>query len=219
RYRQVQRVMCELMERRSRLLSGALPKDELRQLKREVTRSIDCGNKILALDLVVRDEDENILDPDRTSVTSLFQAHRKAAQTLAQHMQEETSPQQSVLSCSARHAASPSHSLYLCVRNFVCHIGEEAQLLMALYDPDQQRSVSENYVIRWASTGVPQDLELLNNLKVIFTDLGSEDLERERLFLVCQIIRVGRMDLRQPHSRRLSTGLRRPLGISGQRAQ
>lgn len=28
---------------------------------------------------------------------------------------------------------------------------------------------SENYVIRWASTGVPQDIELLNNLKAIFT--------------------------------------------------
>lgn len=28
---------------------------------------------------------------------------------------------------------------------------------------------SENYVIRWASTGVPQDIELLNNLKVVFT--------------------------------------------------
>lgn len=30
-------------------------------------------------------------------------------------------------------------------------------------------SRSENYVIRWASTGVPQDIELLNNLKAIFT--------------------------------------------------
>ncbi|NWH62058.1 DOCK2 protein, partial [Geococcyx californianus] len=216
RYRQVKRMMCELMEQRSQLLSGTLPKDELLQLKREVTGRIDHGNKILSLDLVVRDENENILDPDRTSVTSLFQAHRRAAQTLTQRIQEETSPQQSALSGSAHHAASPSHSLYLCVRNFVCHIGEEAQLLMALYDPSQQRSISENYVIRWASTGVPQDLELLNNLKVIFTDLGSKDLKRERLFLVCQIIRVGRMDLRESHSRKLSTGLRRPFGISGE---
>lgn len=161
-----------------------------------------------------------------------------------------------MLGCSARPAASPCHSLYLCVRNFVCSIGEEAQLLLALYDPAQQRLVrwdpapaprgvpglcrpqvpleqpvpvcggswqgtgtallkgsspcrgvcswagagsliqhrdsepqlcgpgarsppwtphsitfprSENYVIRWASTGVPQDIELLNNLRVIFT--------------------------------------------------
>lgn len=46
--------------------------------------------RILALDLVVRDEDENILDPDRTSIISLFQAHRRAAQTVTQRIQEET---------------------------------------------------------------------------------------------------------------------------------
>uniref|UniRef100_A0A8B9NE39 Dedicator of cytokinesis 2 n=1 Tax=Accipiter nisus TaxID=211598 RepID=A0A8B9NE39_9AVES len=203
RYRQVKQMMYELMERRSQLLSGTLPKDELLQLKKEVTSKIDYGNKILALDLVVRDEDENILDPDRTSIISLFQAHKKAAQTITQRIQEETS----ALGCSTRLAASPSHSLYLCMRNFVCNIGEE----LFTHSPSPR---SENYVIRWASTGVPQDIEMLNNLKAVFTDLGSKDLKRERLFLVCQIIRVGRMDLRETYSRKLSTGLRRPFGIS-----
>lgn len=56
-------------------------------------------------------------------------------------------PQQSALGCSTRLAASPSHSLYLCMRNFVCNIGEEAQLLMALYDPGEQR------MIRWGPSG------------------------------------------------------------------
>ncbi|NXV62268.1 DOCK1 protein, partial [Molothrus ater] len=214
RYGQVKRMMQELMEQRSQLLSGTLPKDQLLRLRKEVTGEMDYGNKILALDLVVRDEDENILDPDRTSVISLFQAHRRAAQTLSQRIQEETSSQQRAPGHGTHGAASPSHNLYLCVRNFVCHIGEEAQLFMALYDPGEQRIISENYVIRWASTGVPQDIELLNNLRVVFTDLGSADLKRERLFLVCQIIRVGRMDLRDSHSRKLSTGLRRPFGIS-----
>ncbi|NWS80985.1 DOCK2 protein, partial [Toxostoma redivivum] len=214
RYGQVKRMMQDLMEQRSQLLSGTLPKDQLLRLRKEVTGKMDYGNKILALDLVVRDEDENILDPDRTSVISLFQAHKRAAQTLTQRIQEETTPQQTAPGHGTHGAASPSHNLYLCVRNFVCHIGEEAQLFMALYDPGEQRIISENYVIRWASTGVPQDIELLNNLKVVFTDLGSTDLKRERLFLVCQIIRVGRMDLRDSHSRKLSTGLRRPFGIS-----
>lgn len=45
---------------------------------------------ILALDLVVRDEDENILDPAKTSVISLFRAHQKAAHTITQGIQEET---------------------------------------------------------------------------------------------------------------------------------
>uniref|UniRef100_A0A8C0ILB6 C2 DOCK-type domain-containing protein n=1 Tax=Chelonoidis abingdonii TaxID=106734 RepID=A0A8C0ILB6_CHEAB len=214
RYGQVRRMMCELMERRSQLLSGTLPKDELLELKKEVTSKIDYGNKILELDLVVRDENGNILDPDRTSVINLFQAHKQATRMISERIQEEmVSAQPCELGCSA-HLASPSHNLYLCVRNFVCNIGEEAQLFTALYDPGQQKMISENYLIRWASTGVPQDIELLNNLKAIFTDLGSKDLKRERLFLVCQIVRVGRMDLKETYTRKLSTGLRRPFGVS-----
>uniref|UniRef100_A0A8C3IKB1 Dedicator of cytokinesis 2 n=1 Tax=Chrysemys picta bellii TaxID=8478 RepID=A0A8C3IKB1_CHRPI len=201
------RMMCELMERRSQLLSGTLPKDELLELKKEVTSKIDYGNKILELDLVVRDKNGNILDPDRTSIISLFQAHKQATSMISERIQEE------MVSTHA-HLASPSHNLYLCVRNFVCNIGEEAQLFTALYDPGQQKMISENYLIRWASTGVPQDIELLNNLKAIFTDLGSKDLKRERLFLVCQIVRVGRMDLKETYTRKLSTGLRRPFGVS-----
>uniref|UniRef100_A0A8C3PDT5 Dedicator of cytokinesis 2 n=1 Tax=Chrysemys picta bellii TaxID=8478 RepID=A0A8C3PDT5_CHRPI len=207
------RMMCELMERRSQLLSGTLPKDELLELKKEVTSKIDYGNKILELDLVVRDKNGNILDPDRTSIISLFQAHKQATSMISERIQEEMCSQHTELGCSA-HLASPSHNLYLCVRNFVCNIGEEAQLFTALYDPGQQKMISENYLIRWASTGVPQDIELLNNLKAIFTDLGSKDLKRERLFLVCQIVRVGRMDLKETYTRKLSTGLRRPFGVS-----
>lgn len=45
RYQQVMQMMYELMERRSQLLSGTLPKDELLQLKKEVTGKIDYGNK------------------------------------------------------------------------------------------------------------------------------------------------------------------------------
>ncbi|KGM00242.1 Dedicator of cytokinesis protein 2, partial [Charadrius vociferus] len=219
RYRQVKRMMYELMERRSQLLSGTLPKDELLQLKKEVTGKIDYGNKILALDLVVRDKDENILDPDRTSIISLFQAHKKAAQTITQRIQEEMSPQQSWLGCSTRLAASPSHSLYLCVRNFVCNIGEEAQLFMALYDPSEQRMISPGYpmvsrhwqrhIPAWCCWCPAHAAPVLPH-----QDLGSKDLKREKLFLVCQIIRVGRMDLRETYSRKLSTGLRRPFGIS-----
>lgn len=46
--------------------------------------------RILELDLVVRDENGNILDPDRTSVISLFQAHRQATSMISKRIQEET---------------------------------------------------------------------------------------------------------------------------------
>ncbi len=45
RVKQVQRLMWELMEWRSQLLSGTLPSDEFKELKQKVTSKIDYGNK------------------------------------------------------------------------------------------------------------------------------------------------------------------------------
>lgn len=65
------------------------------------------------------------------------------------------SPQQRAPGHGTHGAASPSHNLYLCVRNFVCHIGEEAQLFMALYDPGEQR------IIRWGPGAQVRPLPVL----------------------------------------------------------
>lgn len=45
--------------------------------------------RILELDLIVRDEDGNILDPDKTSVISLFHAHTEATKKLTERIKEE----------------------------------------------------------------------------------------------------------------------------------
>ena len=48
-----------------------------------------------------------------------------------------------------------------------------------------------------------------------FQDLSStHDAERERVFLVCQIIRVGRMDLKDIESKKQAKGMRRPFGVA-----
>lgn len=45
--------------------------------------------RILDLDLVVRDEDGNILDPEQTSTISLFRAHEIASKQVEERLQEE----------------------------------------------------------------------------------------------------------------------------------
>ncbi|KAG7465378.1 hypothetical protein MATL_G00175820 [Megalops atlanticus] len=215
RLRQVQRLMWDLMEWRSQLLSGTLPSDEFKELKQKVTSKIDYGNKILELDLVVRDENGNIMDPENTSVISLFRAHEDATAKITERIKEEQSNVQADHSgISARIQSSPTHSLYVFVRNFVCRIGEDSELFMSLYDPNKQAIISENYLVRWGSKGFPKEVDMLNNLKVVFTDLGNKDLNRERIFLICQIVRVGRMDLKETNSKKCTQGLRRPFGVA-----
>ncbi|XP_055521537.1 dedicator of cytokinesis protein 2, partial [Leucoraja erinacea] len=214
KFRQVTSRMCNLIEKRSQLLSGTMPHDELKDLKQEVTIKIDAGNKMLELDLVVRDENGNILDPDHTSVISLFQAHKRATQHITERIREESRQNQNECGRFARLSSSPTHTLFIWVRNFVCKIGEETELFMSLYDPNEQKIICENYLFRWASTGLPKEIDMLNNLKVVFTDLGNKDLNRERIYLVCQIVRVGRMDLKETNVKKMTQGLRRPLGVS-----
>uniref|UniRef100_A0A667Y522 Dedicator of cytokinesis 5 n=1 Tax=Myripristis murdjan TaxID=586833 RepID=A0A667Y522_9TELE len=198
----VQQMAYSLIEYRSQIVSGTLPKDDLVELKKKVTAKIDYGNRILGLDLVVRDEAGNTLDPDCTSTVSLFRAHETASRSIDDRIQEEKSLFSTV----------HTYSLLMNLKNFVCNIGEDAELLMSLYDPDQSEFISENFLVRWDSMGMPKEIEKLNNLPALFTDLSSSDLIRQRLFLVCQIIRVGCMELKE--GKKHTGGLRRPFGVA-----
>uniref|UniRef100_A0A8C5J8E0 Dedicator of cytokinesis 1 n=1 Tax=Junco hyemalis TaxID=40217 RepID=A0A8C5J8E0_JUNHY len=208
-FRSVRHMIYDLIEWRSQILSGTLPQDELKELKKKVTAKIDYGNRILDLDLVVRDEDGNILDPEQTSTISLFRAHEIASKQVEERLQEEkTDPE------NLSFAATPSFALFVNLKNVVCKIGEDAEVLMSLYDPLESKFISENYLVRWSSCGLPKDIDRLHNLRAVFTDLGSKDLKREKISFVCQIVRVGRMELRDNNTRKLTSGLRRPFGVA-----
>uniref|UniRef100_A0A8B9QK15 Dedicator of cytokinesis 1 n=1 Tax=Apteryx owenii TaxID=8824 RepID=A0A8B9QK15_APTOW len=214
-FRSVRHMIYDLIEWRSQILSGTLPQDELKELKKKVTAKIDYGNRILDLDLVVRDEDGNILDPEQTSTISLFRAHEIASKQVEERLLEEKSQKQNIdINRQAKFAATPSFALFVNLKNVVCKIGEDAEVLMSLYDPLESKFISENYLVRWSSSGLPKDIDRLHNLRAVFTDLGSKDLKREKISFVCQIVRVGRMELRDNNTRKLTSGLRRPFGVA-----
>ncbi|XP_007936972.1 dedicator of cytokinesis protein 5 [Orycteropus afer afer] len=212
-FRQLQQMTYSLIEWRSQILSGTLPKDELAELKKKVTAKIDHGNRMLDLDLVVRDDNGNILDPDETSTVALFKAHEMASRRIEEKIQEEKSILQNMdLRGQSIFSTVHTYGLYVNFKNFVCNIGEDAELFMALYDPDHSTFISENYLIRWGSNGMPKEIEKLNNLQAVFTDLSSSDLIRPRISLVCQIVRVGHMELKE--GKKHTCGLRRPFGVA-----
>uniref|UniRef100_A0A8C2ZY58 Dedicator of cytokinesis 5 n=1 Tax=Cyclopterus lumpus TaxID=8103 RepID=A0A8C2ZY58_CYCLU len=211
-FRDVQQMAYSLIEYRSQIVSGTLPQDDLVELKKKVTAKIDYGNRILGLDLVVRDEAGNTLDPDWTSTVSLFRAHETASRSVDDRIQEEKTRLQNLeMRRQTLFSTVHTYSLLMNLKNFVCNIGEDAELLMSLYDPDQSEFISENFLVRWDSMGMPKEIEKLNNLPALFTDLSSSDLMRPRLFLVCQIIRVGSMELKE--GKKHTGGLRRPFGV------
>uniref|UniRef100_A0A672HBE9 Dedicator of cytokinesis 5 n=1 Tax=Salarias fasciatus TaxID=181472 RepID=A0A672HBE9_SALFA len=212
-FRGVQQMAYSLIEYRSQIVSGTLPKDDLVELKKKVTAKIDYGNRILGLDLVVRDEAGNTLNPDQTSTVSLFRAHETASRSVDDRIQEEKTRLQNLeMRRQTLFNTVHTYSLLMNLKNFVCNVGEDSELLMSLYDPDQSEFISENFLVRWDSKGMPKEIEKLNNLPALFTDLSSSDLMRQRLFLVCQIIRVGSMELKE--GKKQTGGLRRPFGVA-----
>jgi hypothetical protein len=57
---------------RASLICGKLPAEEVRDLRSKLTKKMDYLNHHLALDLVVRDGEANILDPGRASAVTLY---------------------------------------------------------------------------------------------------------------------------------------------------
>lgn len=136
---------------------------------------------------MVRDEQGNILNPDVTSTIHLYRQHEIATLRIQREKVRrfEFNRNQTILfnrpiivstllqvqrEVKAKRSSSHfSHSLFVTVKNFVCRIGEDADVLMTLYDPREGRFISENYVVKWAKEGLARDLDQLNNLHVLFT--------------------------------------------------
>lgn len=94
-----------------------------------------------------------------------------------------------------------SHNLLISVHNFVCKVNEDTELLFTLFDGDEMKAITENYLVKWNRQGIAS---YFNNLRVLFTDLSSEDLRRNKIYLVAYVIRIGAMDTKESESRRVS---------------
>ena len=220
----IKSVVYELIDLRSKILSGNLPTDETKELRQKATLLIDSGNYILKLDLSVRDEFGNFINSSDTCAIDLYNLHEIANKKNKEAVK-------SILPGNARKRQSStnfsvfSHNLCVIVKNFACHVTEDVQLLMSLYDAKESRFISENFFVKWNQTFL-YDLDLLDNLKVLFCDLGKKDLEREKMYFICQIVRIGNMEnkdlesQKQRHNtiynsqKKLVDGLRRPFGVA-----
>lgn len=188
-------------------------------MKRLATAKIDTGNQLLGLDMVVRDEHGNVLNPEQTSTIQLYYHHETAAERIRK---ATTSLKKKPVKL---HSPVYSHIFFVSVRNFVCKMAEDVELLLTLYDSKDMKAITENYVVCWSREGLARDIDQLHNLRVLFTDLGSRDLSREKVYLVCYAVRVGSMEAKEIDHRRStmlqnsqkqksSDNMRRPFGVA-----
>ncbi|XP_043247936.1 dedicator of cytokinesis protein 1 isoform X3 [Colletes gigas] len=215
----MQQQILELIEYRSKILSGTLTVDELKDMKRLATARIDTGNQLLGIDMVVRDDQGNVLNPEETSTIQLYYHHETAAERIRKAANDTKKK------LSKPQAPVYSHIFFVSVRNFVCKMTEDVELLLTLYDGREMKAITENYVVSWSKEGLARDIDQLHNLRVLFTDLGSRDLARDKVYLACYVIRIGSMEAKDIDHRRTSVAqtiqkvkstenMRRPFGVA-----
>uniref|UniRef100_A0A1B0CEY6 Dedicator of cytokinesis protein 1 n=1 Tax=Lutzomyia longipalpis TaxID=7200 RepID=A0A1B0CEY6_LUTLO len=190
--------MLELIRLRSQILSGNLPVDEMKDVKLMATSEIDVGNSLLGLDMVVRNESGSVIDINTTSTTQLYELHTNAVERIK--MASTAFNKNRVSKNMNKH----SHNLLLRVHAFVCKFQEDSDLLLTLYDADEQKSITENYVVKWGRQGLARDIDQFDNNRVLFTDLSTQDLNRNKVYLICYAIRIGGMDVKEPDPKRVS---------------
>ncbi|KOX80154.1 Dedicator of cytokinesis protein 2 [Melipona quadrifasciata] len=135
-FRTMQQQILELIGYRSKILSGTLTVDELKDVKRLATARIDTGNQLLGMDMVVRDDQGNVLNPEETSTIQLYYHHERAAERIRKATndtkQKPPKPQAPVY----------SHIFFVSVRNFVCKMAEDVELLLTLYDGKEMKAIT-----------------------------------------------------------------------------
>lgn len=62
-----------------------------------------------------------------------------------------------------------SHNLLVKVEAFVCKYQEDCDLLLTLYDGDDLKTLTENYVVKWSRQGIGINLDDFANHRVMFT--------------------------------------------------
>jgi len=110
-------------------------------------------------------------------------------------------------------------------RVLLCRVGDECSLYFSLYSNKANKRVTEEFQVCLSSMGLPKDENKIGGAKGLFKGLEEADLQSE-LYLVCRIIREGKMMMRKIKvkadkkkesgslTKDKSSKLRRPFGVA-----
>lgn len=93
----------------------------------------------MKLDLTLRDEDGGIIDPEEQNTIELYNNHKTTVERNAAKQTEVVEP--------ARIPQRHTLNLFASISNVVCRVGDDADVIMSLYDSRQQTFF--RYVLRF----------------------------------------------------------------------
>lgn len=73
------------------------------------------------------------------------------------------------VSASATPVNSNSNcSICVSLINFICTIRQDMEICMQIYDSRENKFISENFVVKWDKQGLVQNIDKLNDIRVVF---------------------------------------------------
>ncbi len=204
RFQMIKTLIDALYKNRKQLNNVTLSPDQVASIQAEMKKTIEKGNQLLEMDVQLDAKSSNVpsddsVNGDMLNVVDMYRLHGQAAGNhwstspfVAKTVDESANKRKSI----ANHDAGTSHlffDLKACVAS-ICGPGETTELFFSLYNKTMGKFVSEDFLVRLTFNGMPRDEDKIGKLCTIFADLSKRDLTSE-MYLICRIIRAGRMIL------------------------
>ncbi|GAM22716.1 hypothetical protein SAMD00019534_058910 [Acytostelium subglobosum LB1] len=109
------------------------------------------------------------------------------------------------------HQQQPHH-IFLDLKIFMCSVGEPTELYFSLYSKSESKFITEEFQVGLTAQGMPHNVEMIGKLSTLFVDISRKELQQE-LYLVCRLIRRGRM-LTDSNKKAGALSYRRPFGCA-----
>lgn len=200
--------MCDLIDWRRQLMTGTCTQDHLRDLRLRITSHIDWGNRKLGLDLVPRVE-ERIVQPDTLGVYELYNVHVASVE----RNQNETLRQSSRPKTANQKQQQGQQHLYFSMRHFGYPLSEDVEVYFSIYDMQTSKLIGEKFLVKVLREGFSSYVDKLNDNATLFTELERDDLKKD-LYLIVQVVRVGRLIYTESSKRALCQSYRRPHAVA-----
>lgn len=148
-------------------------------------------HSLFGLDMQIRDQNGCTMSPWSVNLIEYFNIHREIKDIIDRNRQSvmsenhSYSDRNSKLSISSGSQLNGSinmidnghvgdkvsemNSLSVSLVNFICTVKQPIDILMAIYDINEAKFITENYKVKWSAQGLINDLSKLNKIRIVFT--------------------------------------------------
>jgi len=193
-----------------------------KELKEKVVQKIEEGRRLMGLDMIVRTTGGEPATEKNTGIITLLHMHQELA-AKDKIGTAESKKLQAVDPAIAARLNKPQQSkqpetlllnhILLDLKIFMCSVGEPTELFFSLYNKSNDKFITEEFKVFLTDKGMPFDVSAIGKLKTVFTDILQKELSGS-LYLVCRLIRKGKLQYEAKKDKKEQAEFRRPFGCS-----